>query len=720
MKQSDVLRMRMKETTTWEMSRALVGCLAGLGLMGPQVFGEESEVITLDAFVVTGKYLYADQVHALRTPTPISEVPQSLTIVTLDQFTLQGVSSLGDIIQYTPGVSVSQGEGHRDAFVFRGVRSTADFFIDGIRDDMQYYRPLYNIEQIEILRGPNALYFGRGGTGGVLNRVTRKALIGTDFTGFQSSVDSFGEYSLQLDHNLAVNEKVSVRTNLLYENLQNHRDFYDGERIGINPTARFQLGDATVLDLSYEYIDHERFIDRGIPTGSNGRPVKSFKDIVFGDPELNLDTLDAHVLHAALQHRFSDSLKGQFSAFYGDYDKMYQNFYVSGYDQANTPDVVTLDGYIDTTQRQSLILTGHLTGEFEAAGVDHLLMFGAEYIDTANDNDRFNSFWDRSLEDTERFIIERPLSLRGGTGVNADGLVTTNDYTVDLNDDTEADVSVYSFFIKDRISLSRQWDLVLGARFDSFEIKVFDVPANEILTRTDQEVSPRGGIVFKPKDNISLYASYSESFLPRSGEQFASINGTTSRLDPDTYSNMEVGLKWDFYERLSLTASIFENTQSSPQVADNDPATLDVIDSETTGFEFQLQGQVADWWFISAGYSFLDGEQVDRSGPSGLRPRELPEHMFSMWNNFRATDKLGLGIGVTYQAESYINNGNTAVLPSYTRLDAMMYYDLSENLRLQLNVENLTDKLYFPNAHSTHQASVGAPINARLTVIGQF
>ncbi|MCG8504739.1 MAG: TonB-dependent receptor, partial [Sphingomonadales bacterium] len=119
-------------------------------------------------------------------------------------------------------------------------------------------------------------------------------------------------------------------------------------------------------------------------------------------------------------------------------------------------------------------------------------------------------------------------------------------------------------------------------------------------------------------------------------------------------------------------------------------------------------------------YSYLDGEQVNRAGPTGLRPRELPEHMFSVWNNVQITDKFGLGLGLTYQGESFINNGNTAVLPSYVRVDAAAYYDVSDKIRLQVNVENLTDELYFPNSHSTHQATVGAPINARFTVIGRF
>ncbi len=701
-------------------SRLLGAAALCATLLSSAAFAQDSETYTLDEIVVVSKYLYTDRVNALKTPTPVIDVPQSLSIVTADQITQQGFTSIGDIIDYTPGVNSSQGEGHRDAIVFRGVRSTADFFIDGARDDVQYYRPLYNLEQVEILRGPNALLFGRGGTGGILNRVTKKGVIGETFNGYKASWNTENEFDLQIDSNIATSETSAFRINAFYESLNNHRDFYEGDRIGINPTAKFELSPATILDLSYEYVDHDRFIDRGIPTGTDGRPVDALDDIVFGDPDLNKTQLEAHLLRASIQHDFSETLKGNFSAFYGDYDKLYQNFYVSGYNQASTPDEVTLDGYVDTTKRQNMSLSGNLIGEFAAGRLSHIVIAGVEYIDTSSDQDRFNAFWDTTSDDNEVFAINRPLSLRGGIGTNVDGVTTTNDFGADINDDTRVDIEVFSAYIQDEIEVSEKLDIVLGARFDSFDINVFNVPADETRSRKDEEISPRLGIVYKPQENISFYGSYSESFLPRSGEQFANINGNNNQLDPNTFTNLEAGVKWDLNQGLSLTAAVFEIEQSSPQVADNDASTLDVIDSEITGFEAQIHGQLTEAWFVSAGYSNLDGEQVSRTGPTGLRPRELPENMFSIWNNFKASDKLGLGIGLTYQDESFINNSNSASLPSYTRIDAVAYYDVSETLRVQLNIENLTDQRYYPNSHSTHQASVGAPLNARLTVTGRF
>jgi catecholate siderophore receptor len=687
-----------------------------LSLAIPLAQAQTSEDETIEELVVRGQYLYRDQVTALRSPTPIIDVPQSLSIVTAEQIAQQGFTSIGDIINYTPGVSSSQGEGHRDAVVFRGVRSTADFFIDGARDDVQYYRPLYNLQQVEVLRGPNALLFGRGGTGGILNRVTKKGVVGETFTGYEVSTDSFGEFGIQIDSNFDTGDNSALRINAFYEGLSNHRDFYDGDRYGFNPTARFVISPSTTLDLSYEYADHQRFIDRGIPTGTDGRPVEALKDIVFADPELNTTELQAHLLRATLLHEFSDNLKGTFNAFYGDYDKLYQNFYASGYDQSANPFEVTLDGYLDTTQRENLILSGNLIWEASAAGFNHTIVAGGEYIDTSSNQDRFNSFWDTTADDNEVFAITRPLALNGGIGLNASGTATNNSFAMDVNDDTHVGIDVRSLYVQDEIEISEKLDLIIGARYDRFEIDVFNVVANEQRSREDDEISPRAGLVFKPVENISLYASYSESFLPRSGEQFANINGSNNQLDPNTFSNTEAGVKWDINSSLSVTAAVFEIEQSSPQVADNDPETLDVIDSEITGFEAQIQGQLTDSWYISAGYSQLDGEQVDRNGPTGLRPRELPEQMLSLWNTYQVSPKLGLGLGLTRQDESYINNSNSALLPDYTRIDAAAFYDLSEDFRIQLNIENLTDELYFPHSHSTHQATVGRPLAARLTI----
>ena len=712
---------------------------------------EEEEV---EHITITGQVLYTNQVTALKTPTPIIDVPQSLSITTADDIIKQGFDSIGDIVLYTPGVTQSQGEGHRDAVVIRGVRSTADFFVDGVRDDVQYYRSLYNLEQVEVLRGPNALFFGRGGTGGIINRVTKKAQIGENFGSYLGALDTFGGGTIQLDGNFGVNENVAIRLNGYYEGLENHRDFFNGDRFGFNPTAFIKLAPETTLNLSYEYVDNERFVDRGIPAGANGRPAEQLDDITFSDPELATTTLEAHIFRANLSHTFSDNLKGNFSASYSDFDKLYANLFPISFDEdANE---VEIDGYVDTTQRESTLLSGNLIGAFATGDVNHTFVVGGEYIDTRNNNDRFNAFFDTSSDDVERFLATDPINLRGGVGVNADGEVTTLTFS-DLNDDTEADIEVFSVFLQDEIEVAPWLDIVLGLRYDRFDITVDNIETfietgeRDITSRTDSEISPRVGFVLKPRENVSVYASFSESFLPRSGEQFADIEDNPSTpendsFDPNTSENLELGFKWDFAERFSLTAAIFEIEQSALEqapstidpntgiVVDNNAGTLVAVDSEITGFETQIKGQITDWWYISAGYSYLDGDQVadgdilDTNGQvvipqgqeNGLRLRELPENTANIWNNFQVSQQLGLGLGVTYQDASFADNNNNTTLPSFVRVDASASYELNNKMRLQLNIENLTDTDYFPNSHTANNITVGAPINARLSIIGSF
>ena len=661
-----------------------------------------------EEIIVKGRVLYSDQVTALKTPVPIIDVPQTLSIVTDEDIRKQGFRELGDIVRYTPGVNTSQGEGHRDSIVFRGVRSTADFYLDGVRDDVQYYRSLYNLEQVEILRGPNALLFGRGGTGGIINRVTKKAVLGDAFGSFDMGADTFGAFDFAVDYNVQTGENSALRINFHSDTLENHRDYYDGDRYGFNPTLRVQLSPQTTLDLSYEHADHERFIDRGVPT-LNGEPVEAFEEIVFGDTDTNLTTLRADIYRANISHEFSDTQKGNFVIQYSDFAKMYKNYYASGYSGGNT---FTADGYKDPTERTNLIISGNVVNEFQTGSVKHTLLVGAEIIDTENENFRYNTFFITTEDDNEVFNITRPINF----GVNAAGVRTYNDFTADLKSKTASDIEVTSFYIQDQIDVSDNFKIMLGGRFDSFDITVRDIKNGTSETREDEEVSPRAGLIFNPQENLSLYVSYSESFLPRSGEQFKSLSSSSARLDPDVFESTEIGVKWDIRDNLSFTVSYFDSEQTQA-VRDSDTGeNSEIVGLQVDGIELELKGQVSDKLYLALGYSDLDGE----TGKGG-EPREIPEQTASLWATYQVNDNFGLGFGITHQGESNIKNDKPGlILPDYTRVDFAAYYDISEDLSLQLNVENITDELYFPHSHSTHQASVGEPLNARFSLRRKF
>ena len=661
----------------------------------------------IEEVVVKGNVLYTDQVNALKTPVPVLDVPQSVSIITDEDIRKQGFREISDIVRYIPGVNTSQGEGHRDAVVFRGVRSTADFYMDGVRDDVQYYRSLYNLEQVEVLRGPNALLFGRGGTGGIINRVTKKAVVGEDFGSVDVGTDTFGSLDLAFDYNVSGTDDSAFRINVHTDSLANHRDFYDGERTGINPTMKFVMSDDTILDLSYEHIDHERFIDRGVPT-INGAPDESLIDIVFGTPEINTTTVEATIFRGTLSHVFSDTRKGNLTVHKSSFEKMYQNLYASGYDGT----LVTMDGYRDPTERDNLIISGNLVNEISVGSVKHTILVGAELIDTENNNLRYDTFWSTTSDDNEVFDISRPMDFT----VNADGIATSVDFTTSLKSKTSSDIRVTSLYIQDQIDLTDNIKLMIGGRHDSFDITVADIKNMTSESRKDTEFSPRAGLVFKPSEEMSLYWSFSQSFLPRSGEQYKALSATSARLDPDVFESNEIGLKYDISPRLNLTLSYFNSEQTRAE-RDNDTGENSEVRGLTVdGLEVQLKGQLTDRLDVMVGYSSLDGETS-----SGGEPREIPDHTFSLYAKYQVNDKYGWAFGMTRQGESKIKDNNPGlVLPEYTRLDLGAYYKLSNGLELQVNIENLNDELYFPHSHSTHQASVGEPFNARISIRKDF
>lgn len=710
--------MALKKTILFKSTALCAPLFAGLA------HAETIHNAGVDEIVIEGRVLYSDQVNALKTPMPILDVPQSLSIVTDLDIKRRGFTELGDIIRYTPGVNTSQGEGHRDSIVFRGNRSTADFYIDGVRDDVQYYRPLYNLEQVEILRGPNALLFGRGGTGGIVNRVTKKGVVGESFTGLDIGLDTFGAYDVAVDTNFTTSDTSALRINAFYSELENHRDLYEGTRLGINPTFKVELAPQTTLDLSYEYADHERFIDRGIPT-FGGEPEEDLRLITFGTTDTNLSTLQAHIVRGMLSHELSDNVKGNVTLHYGDYEKVYTNLYASDYDRtAVGGPQVELDGYSDPTERTNFVASGNLVSQFATGTIRHTLLAGLEFIDTSSDNLRFDAQWSSRIDagasptsaDQEWFLLSRPINI----SQNADGNATFFNFDQDLNRRTSADINVQSLFVQDQIDLTDQFKLLIGARFDRFDIEVVDsddgLVTPETASRTDEEVSPRLGLIYKPMENVSLYGSYSESFLPRSGEQFKNLSGGADRLDPDVFENAEVGVKWDFAADLSFTAAYFQSEQTRAVRDDITGESSEIQGLEVDGFELQLQGHLTDQFFLTAGYSYLDGETG-----SGDQPRELPENMLSIWGAYEVNEQLGFGLGFTHQSESKITNSATSpILPSYTRVDASAYYNVSDDLTLRLNLENLTNEVYFPHSHSTHQATVGEPLNARISLSARF
>ena len=661
---------------------------------------------------VKGNVLFKDQVNSMKPPVPILNVPQTVTIITDEDILDQGFRAIADIVRYVPGVVTTQGEGHRDALVIRGVRTTADFYQDGMRDDVQYYRSLYNVDQVEVLKGPNALLFGRGGTGGLINRVSKKALIGETFTGLNVGLDSFGAGDFAIDGNLEVNDSVAFRLNAHSDSLANHRDQYDGQRFGINPTMTFAVDSATMMDLSFEYLDHERYIDRGIPT-ANGAPVDALNGITYGT-DGNIHTTEASILRGSLVHNYSDSGKINLTVAANDFNKMYQNLYVNGFDGTN----VELKGYNDVTLRETTTISFSNVNEFDRG----TLTVGLDILDTENQNTRFNSYFDNQ-NSASSGVANSFVATNTSFQIDKDGNRTALDYTSDIKTKADTDLEVTSLYLSGNIDLSDQWIMVLGARYEQVDtsIKKYTVASGRsalttgsaTTSRDDSNVSPRLGVIYKPQNNMSLYLSYSESFIPKSGEQYKSW-GSNAAFDPDVYENTELGFKYDMESGISLAVSYFD--QQTVKGQEDGVGGSEVIGMEIDGFEIGIAGQINEQNSINFGLTSVDATASAGTG----KVKEVPELTWSLWYTHQANDLFGLSFGAIYQDEQIIKSEGGPLLPDFTRIDMAMTLTPTETDTVRINIENLGDETYYPHSHSTHQVSVGEPQNVRISYQKSF
>ncbi len=669
--------------------------------------GDQSSEV--EHVIVTGQESEKGITRAFKTPELLINTPNSLSVVTAERIKEQGFRNMGDILQYTPGVAVQQGEGQRDQITIRGQGTQADFFLDGIRDDAEYFRPFYNVERVEVLRGSNALIFGRGGAGGVINRVLKTPVHEEQFSEVSGGFNSFGSHTVAIDSNFDLGENQGFRINGYSESLAGHRDFFEGNRSGFNPTYSADLSHDTSILVSFENVSDDRLVDRGVPA-IDGRPAEGFRDTFFGDPEINRTRFEASIFKARVDHDISSQWSVDATLLYADYDKIYQNIFpVGGFDPV--AGTVQVDGYRDTRDRRNLITQVNVVGDFDTGPLAHTLLLGFEYGKQNTTNIRRDTFFTDSMDDRITFAFSDPL------------VVPAVSFPV-RNRDRRTEVQFQSLFIQDQIDIGEHFKIIGGARFDRFDIDVNDIANGLVLGRVDEEISPRIGLIFKPKENISFYASYSETFLPRSGGQFLTLSLTNAALEPEMFANTEVGFKWDINNAFSLTAAIFELERDNLTTVDpTDPGnTLILAGSETTGIELQLNGNITENWSVNFGYSRINAEEVGRdpaAGPNRMLD-QAPEDMFSLWSRYNVNQKLGFGAGLIYQSAQFASISNNVELPSFTRVDAGVFYALGKNTDIQLNIENLFNEEYFPAAHNDNNISTGAPINARVSISRRF
>ena len=713
-------------SVSWISARSLLAGAALAALLTNPVRALAAESASDDdaearTIIVVGDatgYVAQESVTATKTDTPLIDVPQSISVVTRELLDDHAHHSIADVLRYVPGATVGQGEGNRDQITLRGQNSTADFFLDGVRDDVQYFRSLYNIDRVEILKGPYAMIFGRGGGGGIVNRVQKTPQAETFFLGASASANSFGAWDLSADVNVPLGSMAAVRLNAFHESLDSHRDFAGGDRFGFNPYVAVDLGSGWRLGLSYEYVDDDRVNDRGVPSvacvGARciREPLKRHRDTFFGVPGINRAELEAHIAKLRLDGELADNLSWSTTALYGDYDKYYANVFANSAVRL-ADNTIELDGYRDDTDRKNVIVQSNLVWDVEFGAIGNKILLGVEYGDQKTGNSRFVSPA-RPRIDVDNFTF--PAFIQPFPNASRA---------------THSDVEFFSFYIQDQISIGEHVDIVGGIRYDHIAIKGANLINNTPFARTDEKWSPRIGVIVKPRPEMSIYASYSRSFLPRSGDQFISLTPTSQNLAPESFTNYEIGAKWDIRPNLGVTFALFQLDRSNTPVVDptNPAVTIVAPRTRTRGAEFGITGQLTSKWQISGGYTYQDAQlREDRD----IRVGQVPRHQLALWNRYDFTRRFGAGIGVIRQSSQWaaLHNPVAALagvpfslstrLPGFTRVDAALYFKVSESVQLQLNVENLLDENYFSDAHNNNNISTGAPINARFTARVKF
>lgn len=653
---------------------------------------------------------------ATRTDTALIDTPQAISIVTRDQIDDLSLQSMADVVRYVPGVGYAQGEGNRDALVFRGNTSTADYFTDGLRDDTQYYRDLYNIERVEILRGPNAMIFGRGGLGGVLNRVTRQAGWGIE-NELHIEAGSEDHFRGTVDFNLELSPTAALRIVGLYQDSGSYREGVNYERFGINPTASFALSPSTLVQIGYEHFEDSRIADRGVPATPGGtranpaRPLDGYQSTFFGDPALSPTDTVVDALNLYAEHQFSNGLTVRNRTRYADYDKFYQNVFPGAVNGAAT--TVSISAYNNDTQRQNLLSQTDFIYEGNFGGFEHTLMAGFELGRQETENLRLTGYFPGGVTSVTAPLTNPTINLP----------ITFAQSATDASNTGEATVA--ALYVQDQIQLTEQVQVLLGVRYDNFEVDFLNRRTGARLETSDGLWSPRLGLVFKPQDNLSFYTSYSRSYLPRSGEQLTSLTAATVSLEPEQFDNYEIGVKWNVTPILGLTAALYQLDRTNVVVPDPaNPGQSILVDGQRSrGLELSATGRINDRWTIIAAYAWQEAEiTADQSATvvAGNRLANTPEHSFSVWTRYDFTDNFGAGLGVIREGERFAAADNTQVMDAYTRVDGALFYAINERVDVQLNVENLMDEDYFASAHNNNNATPGAPRSFRIGLTTRF
>ncbi|MBB1594452.1 TonB-dependent siderophore receptor [Achromobacter sp. UMC46] len=692
--------------------RSLSAALLALApLASPAPAHGQSNTPTLPAVSVVGSddaqksYNPPDSTSATKIDAPLRDIPQTVNVVPAEVLRDQHASSMQDALKNVPGVSFSTGDGQRDQVSIRGFTAIADQFVDGFRDDALYFRDLSNVERIDVIKGPAAVLYGRGSSGGLINRITKKP--GEDISQVGLSYGGWNDRRLDLDLGRA-NESGSMAWRLTgaVEKGDSYRDKQFLDRKAIAPSAQLRLGEDTTFLIQTEFLEDRRITDFGIPA-YQGRPVNVDPSTYYGaENARDVDYSQARVQSYAgtLNHRFNENWSLRNATRYYHYTLNRNN---------TLPGVVNEAAQTVTLNRSNVLRDEHgwtnqteLMQRAQWGSVRHDILYGVEVGQQNKDLVNYSANAVATVNLFNPVLPTLPLQVPGNPGTNNLGRFNT-----------------LGLYVQDMVSLGDHWKVLGGVRHDRFEQKTEDRRNGTDLARTDSNWSPRLGLVFQPDTVQSYYVSWSQSYQP-SGEAF-SLAANNAELAPEKTTNYEVGAKYDFLDgKLSTTVSVFRLERTDIKVANPVTNTLVPVGTQRTdGAEWTLSGDLSNGWRAMLGYAYLDArvtKSVARDAGQdveGKRATLTPRHAANLWVTKDLGEGFGAGAGLNLVGARFANPGNTVTLPGYVTADAAAWWRKGP-YAVQLNVYNLFDAGYIVSGHgsSPNLNMPGAPRNAMLSL----
>lgn len=661
-----------------------------------------SETVTVEIEPV---FVSSTTETATKTLTPLRDVPQSVEVVNRRLLDSQGARTLQDALYNVTAVSVAQGEGRRDQFFIRGFTAIGDQFVDGIRDDAQYYRDLSNIEQIEVVKGPSAVLFGRGSSGGIINRTTKKPNV---FERIGSAEINFGSYGLKrgmIDFGQPVlQDKLAFRFVGSYEKTGSFRHFFFDDRYNIAPSITWKPTEKTDITFQFEYLSDERLPDRGIPSYL-GRPVDVPIGTYYGFPDEDHFTTRVSSQAIRFEQQINDfwTIRNVFRRIGNASD-----FY-------NTPtgavSLVSGNLRVARSQYQGIFKQENYFNQTEAVGIvntfgiQHTILTGVEI---GSQEKRSLVFRNGTASPVSLLnpILTRPVN---------NGRATT---------DNNFGGRVFGLYFQDQISFNKNWKALVGIRYDSFKQEIDDLlPANVDLGRTDKEFSPRVGLVYQPNDWLSFYTSYTRSFQP-SGENL-SLAANNEELKPELTRNYEAGVKATFQPfKLNATLSVFRLDRNNIKTTDplNPTQLILVGEQRTEGIELTVSGSPIRKLDIFAGYSLLDARITKSNSVSAGVPLQgkfaqlTPRNSGNLWLTYQLPKQFTLGFGGYARTKTFTSTNNLVTLPGYARFDASLSWQSEKHYEIAFNLKNILNKRYFETSNGDNGIQPGAPVNGSVTL----